>query len=68
MWQAAEVFQFVLDILELICHWRVWLLVFVGLLLALLLQRVFPGQIGSWATIAFPVTGLVVGLIWEWKH
>ena len=66
MWQALEI---VIDVLDVVTHWRFYACFLGGLAIAWLALGTIPdASLGQIVAGAIAASGLVVGLVWEWKN
>jgi hypothetical protein len=65
MWRALDVLDAVSDIVDAVYHWRVCVCAAGAFALAFVLNHFFPGYVGNWALVAFPIAGALIGWAWE---
>ncbi len=67
MWDSFDTILDVLDILDLLAHWRVAACVVLGLLAGFLAHEIAPRMTsGEAIVIASGLVGLAVGILWDW--
>jgi hypothetical protein len=66
VWQVLE---FVIDVLDVVTHWRFYACFLGGLAIGWLALRTIPdASLGQVVAGAIAVVGFVAGVVWEWKN
>lgn len=70
MWEVAEKALDIVRLIDIILYWRFYVCFLAGLLVAVLVLRLVPTDLGCVLAIAAGTVGFITGLVsdWPWRE